>query len=107
MRYCEKCGARVADDSMYCQNCGSKLRIISSNSNDSIPVSQSNTDDEDTGSAGMPQFDQSEQDIAEAYSEGSAPEKESSADPRCLTCISSAVNQEIPASVRSALRWDP
>ena len=107
MRYCEKCGARVADDSMYCQNCGSKLRIISSNSNDSIPVSQSNTDDEDTGSAGMPQSDQSEQDIAEDYSEGSAPEKESSADPSdastiqmkyegvCLSCYAFVGDVEI------------
>ena len=107
MRYCEKCGARVADDSMYCQNCGSKLRIISSNSNDSIPISQSNTDDEDTGSAGMPQSDQSEQDIAEDYSEGSAPEKESSADPSdastiqmkyegvCLSCYAFVGDVEI------------
>ena len=87
MRYCEKCGARVADDSMYCQNCGNRLRIISNNRNDSILSSQNNTDDEDTESAGMPQFDHSEQDIAEDYSEDSASGQESSAETSAASTI--------------------
>ncbi len=108
MRYCEKCGARVSDDSLYCQKCGNRLRIISIDHNDSKPASHNAPDDEDTGYTGKAGADQIKQETVQNYSEGAISEQESAADFSsaespiqtkyegvCLSCYAFVGNVEI------------